>query len=337
AFEKAFEGRIPANRILSHDLLEGCYARSGLLSDVQLYEDYPSTYGADIARRRRWIRGDWQLAGWLLPRVPDSGAGRQQNPLSLLSQWKLADNLRRSLVPAAITLMLLAGWTLAGDARAWTLAAIAILALPDASAWIAELARKPGDVPLRSHLFGSAGAAGRLAARTTLALAFVAYEAAVNLAAIVLTGWRMLVTRRRLLEWNASRPEDPVRPPDARADSRSRLGASVKAMWIAPAIAAAASLAVGAFAPAAWPAAAPILLLWLASPVLAWWIGRPLHRREAQLTADDALFLRDLARRTWAFFETFVVAEERWLPPDNCQERPVAGVAHRTSPTNMGL
>ena len=110
AFEPALGDRFPENRILSHDLIEGCYARSGLLSDVQLYEDYPSTYGADILRRHRWIRGDWQLAGWLRRRVPGPGNRRLGNPLSMLSQWKLFDNLRRSLVPAALTLLLLVGW-----------------------------------------------------------------------------------------------------------------------------------------------------------------------------------------------------------------------------------
>ena len=110
-FERALAGRFPENRILSHDLLEGCYARAGLLSDVQLYEEYPSCYSVDVSRRHRWIRGDWQLAGWLLPRVPGPGAQRQNNPLSGLSRWKLFDNLRRSLVPSALTLLLLLGWT----------------------------------------------------------------------------------------------------------------------------------------------------------------------------------------------------------------------------------
>ena len=111
AFERALKGRFPENRILSHDLLEGCYARAGLLSDVQLYEEYPSRYSADVSRRHRWIRGDWQIARWLLPRVPGPDGRRQKNPLSGLSRWKIFDNLRRSLVPAALTLLLLLGWT----------------------------------------------------------------------------------------------------------------------------------------------------------------------------------------------------------------------------------
>src|SRR3970282_411341 len=130
ALDRALHGRFPYNRILSHDLLEGCYARAGLLSDVQLYEDYPSRYSADVSRRHRWIRGDWQIARWLLPHVPGEGAGRQGNPLSHLSQWKILDNLRRSLVPSALTLLLLLGWMVLSPLWLWTLAVIGILLIP---------------------------------------------------------------------------------------------------------------------------------------------------------------------------------------------------------------
>ena len=126
AFERVLKGRFPENRILSHDLVEGCYARAGLLSDVQLYEEYPSRYNADVSRRHRWIRGDWQIARWLLPRVPGPGASHQKNPLSGLSRWKIFDNLRRSLVPSALTLLMLLGWTALSPAWLWTLAAIGI-------------------------------------------------------------------------------------------------------------------------------------------------------------------------------------------------------------------
>lgn len=169
AFEQALGARFPENRILSHDLLEGCYARAGLLSDVQLYEDYPAHYSADVSRRHRWIRGDWQLAGWLLRRVPgrrageDGGAGpcRQANPLSQLSQWKLIDNLRRSLVPAALTLLLLLGWTRLASAWSWTLSVVGIVLLAPCLAVILELFRKPGEVLLRQHLAAVAGSATR--------------------------------------------------------------------------------------------------------------------------------------------------------------------------------
>ncbi|HEU5338443.1 MAG TPA: hypothetical protein VFU39_04065, partial [Sulfuricaulis sp.] len=145
AFERSLKDRFPENRILSHDLLEGCYARSGLLSDVELYEEYPSRYGADVNRRQRWIRGDWQLAGWLLPRVPGPGSRRLKNPLSGLSRWKLFDNLRRSLVPAALTLLLLLGWTVLSPIWFWTLSVIGIILIPPLLASVLEMLHKPNE------------------------------------------------------------------------------------------------------------------------------------------------------------------------------------------------
>ena len=246
AFERALNGRFPENRILSHDLVEGCYARSGLLSDVQLYEEHPSTYGADISRRHRWIRGDWQLFGWLLPLVPGPGKRRLRNPLSMLSLWKLFDNLRRSLVPAGLTLLLLLGWTVLPHAWLWTLAVIAILLLPAASAFVLDLLRKPDEVLLRQHLAATASVAGRHVAQTVLTLAFLPYEATVNLDAIARTAWRMLVTHRRLLEWNPSANELPDRRRRNEPPGRSELAASVNSMWIAPVIATATAIQIGA-------------------------------------------------------------------------------------------
>jgi cellobiose phosphorylase len=333
AFEQTLGGRFPDNRILSHDLLEGCYARSGLLSDVQLYEDYPARYSLDVNRRRRWIRGDWQLAGWLRRRVPGPpGAPRERNPLSALSQWKLLDNLRRSLVPAALTLLLLSGWTL-GSPGFWSLAVIAILALPTLCATLLDLFRKPDEVLWRQHLAAVGRSAARRLAQVAFELACLPYEAAFSLDAIARTLWRMLVTHRRLLEWN---PSSEVHRQLARSGG-SALAASVRAMWVAPAIALASAGLLLATRPAASIAATPILLLWLASPAIAWWISRPRVRREAALTAEQARFLRALARRTWAFFDTFVGPEDHWLPPDNVQDNRAEPVAHRTSPTNIGL
>ena len=150
AFERALKGRFPENRILSHDLVEGCYARAGLLSDVQLYEEYPSRYSADVSRRHRWIRGDWQIARWLLPGVPGPGGRRQKNPLSGLSRWKIFDNLRRSLVPAALTLLLLLGWTVLSPPWLWTLAVIGTILIPPWIASTLDLFQKPGDVLLQA-------------------------------------------------------------------------------------------------------------------------------------------------------------------------------------------
>ena len=329
AFERALKGRFPENRILSHDLVEGCYARAGLLSDVQLYEEYPSRYSADVSRRHRWIRGDWQIARWLLPGVPGPGTSRQKNPLSGLSRWKIFDNLRRSLVPSALTLLLLLGWTVLSPAWLWTLAVIGIFLIPPWIASLLDLFKKPDDMLLSQHLAATVRSAGRHLAQAAFTLACLPYEAFFSLDAIVRTAWRMLVTHKRLLEWNPSSDSDRHR--------RTDLAASCRTMWIAPVIATVTVIYLALSRPAALGVAGPILGLWFFSPAIAWWISRPLARPGARLTADQTLFLRKLSRKTWAFFETFVGPEDHWLPPDNYQEHPVAVVGHRTSPTNMGL
>src|ERR1019366_2993950 len=290
AFERSLKGRFPENRILSHDLLEGCHARAGLLSDVQLYEEYPSGYSADVSRRHRWIRGDWQIASWLLPRVPgnraDSATSRQHgrerglqgNPLSALSQWKIFDNLRRSLVPAALTLLLLLGWTILSQTWFWTLVVIGIILIPPLIASILDLLRKPDDVLLGQHLAAAWRSARGHFAQAALTLACLPHEAYFSLDAIIRTNWRLWVTQKQLLEWTSSGSLEH--------DHHTSLVASYRSMWFAPVSSIATAGYLAASTPATFEVAGPILFLWIASPAIAWWISRPLERREARLTAD---------------------------------------------------
>jgi len=337
AFELALGGRFPENRILSHDLIEGCYARAGLLSDVLLYEEYPSSYSADVSRRHRWIRGDWQLLAWLLPGVPGPDGQRQKNPLSLLSQWKLFDNLRRSLTPAALTLLLLLGWTMSpyglSSPLFWTLTVIGIIFIPSLISSILDLLRKPADLHIGQHLAAVAQSIATRFAQVVFGLACLPYEAFFSLDAILRTTWRMLIARKRLLEWNPS--GDAGRK--SRNSGKAGLAGFCRTMWFAPFLAVIATVCSAFTDPAALTAAAPVLFLWSASPVVAWWLSRPIPRRSARLQDDQIVFLRRLSRKTWAFFETFVGPQDHWLPPDNYQEYRIASVAHRTSPTNMGL
>ena len=328
AFELALNGRFPENHILSHDLLEGCYARAGLLSDVQLYEEYPSRYSADVARRHRWIRGDWQLVRWLLPCVPGLEGHCLKNPLSMLSRWKLLDNLRRSLVPAALTLLLLLGWTVLSSPWFWTLSVIGIILIPSLIISILEVFQKPVEVLFGQHLAAAVRSTGRRLAQAVFTLACLPYEAFFSLDAIVRTAVRMLVTRRRLLEWN------PSGNPDRNTHGYRRLLPNdVDCPLYCPCR----GDLSDALEPGRFSAALPILCLWFASPCYCM-VDQPAARPpRARLTNEQIIFLRKLSRKTWAFFETFVGPEDHWLPPDNYQERPVAGVAHRTSPTNMGL
>jgi cellobiose phosphorylase len=330
AFQEALSGRFPENTVLSHDLLEACHARSALVSDVEFYEEYPSRYNVDIDRRHRWIRGDWQITQWLLPRVPGPDARRIENPLSALSQWKILDNLRRSLVPVALVLLLLGGWlsrpTLGGLA---SLLVLAVLALPGILAGLVDLIRKPDDLPLEIHL-GSVGRSYlRQLGQVALTLAFLPYDAFISVDAVSRTLVRLLITRKRLLEWRTSS--------DAEEALREGLAGFVASMWISPALALAAAAALVLWRPDQWPFASPILALWLAAPWIAWWISQPIEESAPDLTAEQRAFLGRTSRATWHFFETFVCDAEHWLPPDNFQEVPSPRIASRTSPTNMGL
>src|SRR5205085_7411029 len=277
AFEHVLGGRLPDNTVLSHDLLEGCYARSGLVSDAELVEESPSRYDSEAKRRHRWIRGDWQIARWLLPRLrmrvrdPSDPAAirrvRARNPLSSLSRWKILDNLRRSLTPAALTVSFLLGWTVLQPPWLWTLAALAVLMLPPLLSLVVEMTRKPEELRPLQHLASMVPTAQRSLGQAALSLACLPHEAYYSLDAILRTLWRLGFTRRRLLEWQ----------PSALAGRRAESSASrdlvdtVRRMWISPALAIAGASVVVAVHPAASSAAAGVLALWLLPPGLVWW------------------------------------------------------------------
>ena len=328
AFEQSLKGRLPENLVLSHDLLEGCYARSGLLSDVQLIEEYPSRYGTDVNRRRRWIRGDWQLLQWLLPFIYGTDGCLQRNPLSGLSRWKIFDNLRRSLVPAALVSLLLMGWTVLSPAWFWTASVIGIITLPSVMISFLDAFRKPNDVLWGQHISAVLNSLGRRFAESAFSLACMPYEAFYSLDAILRTFWRMLISRRRLLEWNTV------------ADlNRSRRGfaGSWLTMLPGPVLAVVSATCLVGSMPAVIAITWPLLGLWFASPAIAWWISRPVFHRRSRISSEQTKFLRNCSRKIWAYFETFVGSEDNWLPPDNYQESPAEVVAHRTSPTNIGF
>ncbi|MBA3881178.1 MAG: cyclic beta 1-2 glucan synthetase [Chthoniobacterales bacterium] len=330
AFERVLAGRFPENKILSHDLLESVHARCALVSDVKLYEEHPSRYDVDVGRRHRWIRGDWQIMPWLLPRVLEADGRPAPNPLSVLSWWKIFDNLRRSLVPVALFLFLFGSWLFVPEIGALgTVLLLAIIALPGLLSGLAELLRKPNQLPWSMHLRGVAASSGRQLGQIALTLAFLPYDAFLSLDAIGRTLFRMAVTRKRLLEWHTS--SDVARA--ARAD----LAGFYANMWVAPVIALAGGFLLGVMQPAQLRWASLILGLWLAAPWIAWWISQPITPLAPALEPEQFMFLRRIARKTWHFFETFVTAQENWLPPDNFQEDPFTGVAARTSPTNIGL
>ncbi|MBI3297377.1 MAG: DUF3131 domain-containing protein [Elusimicrobia bacterium] len=334
AFTAALDGRVPENALLSHDLFEGVHARTALVTDVELVDDYPATYLEYARRARRWTRGDWQLLAWLFPFVPGR-AGRLRNPLSPIARWKVLDNLRRSLVAPAGVLILLLAWTvLPGSPGRWTALVAGAMAFPILPFFLGAFAGpKPHQawrIFLRSLREDGASLASRTALRFTL-LADQAYEEA---CAILITLARLAITRRGMLEWETSAASG------ARGASRaesSSVRSFFEAMAASPVMALGGAVLVAAVRPAALPAAAPLLVLWAAAPLIAFVLSRPLSREAVALEAADREFLRAVARKTWDYFKAFMGPEDHGLPPDNYQTHPEARVAHRTSPTNIGF
>jgi len=325
AFERSLAGRSPDNALLSHDLFEGIHGRAGLVTEMSLFEDYPLNYLSQAHRLHRWVRGDWQLLPWVLPRVPHAGDGTIPNDLSALDRWKIVDNLRRSLLSPALLALLLAGWVwFPGSALVWTLTALLALALPFLSRVATGLLRR-----LRGRMTRGAGRA--TAVRWLLALVFLPCDAIRMLDAIGCTLIRMTVTHKRLLQWTTSAHTVSL------FGKKTEIGVLWKQMSSAPVLALALALLMAWVKPAVLPVATPLLLAWLLSPLVAHWLDRPLIRKSAPISVVQQQQLRRIARRTWLYFEQFVGPEDHWLPPDHFQEDPRGLVTHSTSPTNIGL
>lgn len=330
AFEAALEGRVPDSTLLSHDLLEGIFARAGLVSDIEVVEEHPARYDIAAARQHRWARGDWQLLPWILGRGRSSNEHPERRAVPWIGRWKMLDNLRRSLSAPAAFAALVAGWTLPlASPGTWSIFVVATLATPAfLPLFLGILPRRRG-ISKRSHLV-NVGADLALGLRQVVSISILlAHQAWLMSDAIVRTLWR-LVVHRRLLEW-VSAAQTSVGPRLDLIGFYRRMGGGV-------ALAVTVAIAVAAVGGESWPVAVPFLVAWLLSPAIACYASRaPRVGGRRPISREEAGALRAVARRTWRFFETFVTPADNMLPPDNFQEDPLPVVAHRTSPTNLGL
>lgn len=324
-FSRLLGNRFPENRILSHDLIEGCYVRSALVNDIQFYEKHPSSYLSDVSRRHRWIRGDWQLLSWLEPVVP----GKTKNPMSLLSQWKILDNLRRSIVPASMLILLLMGWTVLDMSWLITLIITGIIIIPTLLTIIIDTMKKPKELSLKIHYSNILDSIIIRLCQALFTVISLPYEAFYSIHAIFLTLTRTFITRKKMLEWNPS--HNVTKTP------RNNLLEFIRAMWVTWLIPAGCFIYFVYFQISIINLSWIFLGLWFFSPAIAWWLSKPLTIHKPLLNTGQILFLRKLSRKTWHYFETFVTPESKWLPPDNYQEKPVERTSRRTSPTNIGL
>jgi len=324
---RVLDRRFPRNALLSHDLIEGAYARAGLVSDIEIIEDYPSHYSAYNRRKHRWLRGDWQITNWLASRVPDESIQLVPNPISLVSQWKILDNLRRSLVEPATCLLFVLGWLmLPGKPPYWTLAVVGILFVPSWFQFLFGLVRAmvEGKITTARDAWSTLLTAN---ANAFLTLIFLAHQTLISLDAVVRTLIRRLVTRQRLLEWETAA--------EAEIGKQRRTPVDVYLNWM-PVLALGLGILVWLGRPKAFTAAFPILLLWAGSKLVALWLNSPPSSLRREASDKDEAFLRRAALRTWRYFAEFSTEEHNWLIPDNVQEHP-ASVAGRFSPTNLGF
>jgi len=323
AFEASLDGRVPENRILSHDLFEGSFARCGLVSDLDVFEEFPSHSEVAAARLHRWTRGDWQLLPWIV--------GRLRRSVPALGRWKMADNLRRSLSPPATLATLLASWCMAyAPHGTWIAFVLLALSFPSLMMLVSGLLPAQAGISMRHHLRAVADDALVTCGHAVVALTLLANQAWLMIDAIVRTLYRLAFSKRRLLEWvTAAQAKDLAGLEignflwNLRGATVIAIGATALVLWLNPA-----GLAV----------AAPFIVLWWGSPIIARVVSLPPHEPVVQpLEPSERDRLRVSARRIWRFFETFVGPQDHWLPPDNFQETPQPVVAHRSSPTNFGL
>jgi len=323
-FHQLLSGRFPTAHLLSHDLLEGCYVRVGLATDIELLDVFPNSYLAWWSRQHRWIRGDWQIIDWLKARVPVGDGRMERNQLSVFNRWKIFDNLRRSLVPPAIVALLLAGWFFTPTPNVWSGIIAGLMLWPVLNAFLALLLHPP---PPGTRFWRDPR--DRLL-RSIFAIIFLPDYAGMALDAILLVIYRRMMSHRFLLEWETAA--------DAHRRARSRERQFIfSRLWI-PATCVFLFAGAAARGTTTMVAATPFLLLWTLFPVAVMLINRSAKSwRGGTLTGDDRRFLRAAARRTWRYFDDFVGPQTSWLPPDNVQETPIREVFMRTSPTNIGL
>ena len=324
-FNRLLSARFPKERILSHDLIEGAYARVGLASDIELFDDFPSQYQTYINRTHRWVRGDWQIASWIFGRVPLAGGKHGKNPLSALNRWKIFDNLRRSLVPAATVGLLASAWLISPRTAGVVTLAVGLQLFFHAFSHHLTLATSGENL---GHFSLPKLLHDLLLACTNAA--FLPSQAAISVDGAIRACYRCLISKRHMLKWKSVGTE---------CSAPWWKSLFVLTFFLGSILSLVLGIAVWKARPENLVFSIPWLTAWLFAPALGWYFNREFVPRLAtyRLTENDNRFLRIVARRTWRYFEVFVNEKTCWLPPDNYQIAHQDSLAMRTSPTNIGL
>jgi len=329
-FYKLLDNVLPENSILSHDLLEGCIVRVGLITDVELIDSYPSGYMAYAKRLHRWTRGDWQLTPWLIGVIQNSKGRSFKNPLTHICKWKIIDNLRRSIVNPSLLLLLLLGLTvLPPNPVPWLVLFASILFFPFITEVFDACFRAFTGLHAKNVIEDFIFAARKSITQSLLNFVFLPFQSWLMIDAISRALVRILFTRKKLLEW--------VTAEDTEKAFKGTLIDYHRKMWP--------SIAFGVLFPLwililnlnIFVYTIPISLAWILAPTVAYYISKPRILNFYTFSENQILKLRQLARRTWSYFDELIGNDVYWLPPDNFQVDPPKGAAYRTSPTNIGL
>ncbi|EDS78569.1 319-kDA protein [Clostridium botulinum C str. Eklund] len=315
-FNYMLENEIPENTVLSHDLLEGSYLRTALVTDVEVIDGYPAYFNSSSKRLHRWVRGDWQLLPWF----------KKKESINGLSKWKMIDNLRRSLLIPSIILLSAFSYNILPDGTdKWIVAAILSLITP----LIFDITENLS-MPIRGiSLSGKINTGKTLIEQIFLIVCFLPFNAYLMFDAIIRTLYRLFISKKNLLEWQTAA--------DVEKSAGKRLSNYISFMWQGSFIGLVILSLAFMDSKNNGVLMIPIATLWFFSPVIAWYIGRENNNKTYNISSNDENMLRRLSRETWAYFDDLVNEENNWLAPDNYQVQPYKGVASRTSPTNIGM
>lgn len=323
AFEASLKGRIEENAVLSHDLLEGSFARCALVTDVELVEDFPTRYEVEVSRQHRWARGDWQL----IPYIIDAKRG-----VTALGRWKMLDNLRRSLTPIAWFFASVLGWYCMDPLGAliWQILLIFSLFVAPTISLLTNLLPRSSDNVAKAHFYSVWSDVRSTNAQVALRIVFIADSACIMTDAIGRSLYRLFVSRKLMLEWKTAA--------SIQSNAQGSPTDYYRSMWHAPAIAVLSIILAAIPGDNAFLVGIPFAILWIFSPLVAWYVSQSAETEDKLFVPENvSVELRKIARRTWRYFEMFVTPEHSYLPPDNYQEKPNPSVAKRTSPTNIGV
>ena len=317
-YSKVLKNQIPENTVLSHDLLEGCYLRCGLVSDIMLMDGYPTKYNSFINRLSRWIRGDVQIVKWI----------SSKKHLNLLSRYKIFDNLRRSLLEISIMFSLV--FTIAigriynKNIYGMIFILLGVSIIPFILEFINYLVfKKNGEQKQKTFTTKITGIKGSFI-RGILTLGCIPYKAYVSLKSIFISLYRMIFTHKHLLEWMTSE--------EAEKNSKSNLLSYLEQMLVNIILGAVCIITGNIFAIA-------IGLLWIIIPLIMWYISRkPKEERPIdKLNVTEKEYIKKIGEKTWEFFSTYLIKENNYLITDNYQEDRKEKIVSRTSSTNIGL